>query len=151
MPENNTFQPITSQEQLDTLIAAAVKDAVSRFSDYESIKASAETAQNALSQAQATINNHRTEVEGLNAKIAGLELGAAKVRVANEIGLPFEFSERLTGKTEDELREDAKNLQRVIFNMNPPAPPMGSAEPVITNSNSENAALNEWLRNMKGE
>ena len=49
----------------------------------------------------------REEAEAARVK---LELDALKSRIANEIGLPAEFANRLDGDTEDELRADAQVL-----------------------------------------
>lgn len=145
------FTPITTQEELDKVVNAAVQAAVSKFSDYEAIKADAVRVQQALADANKVISGHANTVNELNAKISGLELSAAKIRIANELGLPFELGARLTGSNEDEIKADAQSLQKTLLNINQPAPPMFNPNPAPTSTKTEDEALLELLSKMKGE
>lgn len=145
------FKPITTQEELDAAINAAVTAAIGKYADYDSVKAEAGNTQRALTAATATIAEHESTVKSLNAKVAELELNAAKIRIANQVGLPFELSHRLSGSDEAELLADAQNLQKMILGVTQPAAPMYDPTPAPANTKKEDRALLELLSKMKGE
>ena len=145
------FENIKTQEDLDAAINAAVQEAITKYSDYDSVRSAANTAQSELKKAQAVISTHASTVESLNKKIADLEQGAARTRIANELGLPLSLSTRLSGSTDEEIRADAQKLMQDILGYNQPALPLGSPEPVITDKSDPNEPLLELLRKMKGD
>ena len=69
------FEPITTQEAFD----AAVADRLAPFADYDDLK-----AQNA----------------DYASRIHIFEMSELKTRIAHEVGIPFDLSQRLTGENE---------------------------------------------------
>ena len=74
------------------------------------------------------------------------ERTAMRSKVAYELGLPFEFAERLTGDTEDAIREDAGKIAALIGKQN--LPPLKSTEPIVE---GKDAAYKKMLNQLKGD
>lgn len=108
MPE---FTPITTQEEFDQAIAARLdrerRRVLAPFADYDEIKANLSTAQQTLSERDATIANLNTQLQSTRSDLA-------KTRIALEKHLPMELAGRLTGETDEELRADADNLSKLL-------------------------------------
>lgn len=99
------FEPITTQEKLDELLAAER----AKFEGFVSPD---------------SINDYEGRIKTLNSKIAKLEstnaeldkankaheLTALKNKVAREVGLRYELADRLSGTSEEEIRADAEKL-----------------------------------------
>lgn len=101
------FKPIETQEQFDKMVADRLQRQETKirteYADYEAIKKA--NAENAEKLANAT-----EQISGLNAKVKGFELSALKGKVAEEMGIPHGLSGRLSGETEEEIRQDAEKL-----------------------------------------
>ena len=111
------FTPIETQEAFENAIAERIEQARQeerdKYADYDDIK-------NQLSSANET---NATQAE----KIKQLEADALKRRIADETGLPPAMASRLAGESEDDLREDAisltKLLQRDVLPLRDPEAP----------------------------
>lgn len=145
------FKPINSQEELDAIVKTAVAEAIGKYADYDKVKNNAAAMQKALDAANSTISAHDAAVKSLNDEISSLKIAAEKTRIANELGLPFDFGARLTGTTEDEIKADALVLQKTLLGVKQPAPPMFNPTPEPEPVNSKNGAVSKWLQQMKGE
>lgn len=119
------FEPITTQEAFD----AAVADRLAPFADYDTLK-----AQNV----------------DYASRIHAFEVAELKTRVAHEVGIPFDLSQRLAGEDENAIRKDAQNLAKLLKPTAPKAPPR-STEP--SGDNSSRAALRAFTNDLmsKGE
>lgn len=130
------FTPITTQEQFD----AAIKDRIDRerakYADYDAIKQKAGEAdglKNDLQTAKAEITklqneakanegklaDHNKEVGALTERAEKAERSLLRRRIAEEEGIPSSLADRLSGKDEKELREDAKNLAKFVAKGSP--------------------------------
>lgn len=103
------FEPITTQEKLDELLAAER----AKFDGYVSPD---------------SINDYEGRIKNLNSKIAKLEstnveldrankaheLNALKNKIARESGLRAELADRLAGEDENAIRADAKALAELM-------------------------------------
>lgn len=89
------FEPITTQEAFD----AAVADRLAPFADYDDLK-----VQNA----------------DYASRIHAFEMSELKTRIAHEVGIPFDLSQRLTGENEDAIRKDAQSLAKLLKPQTPP-------------------------------
>ena len=118
------FEPITTQEAFDAAVEARLEQ-----------------------ERQTIAGNYQNQLETLQNQIAAHQRSESKLKVAREIGLPFEVAERLNGETEDELRRDAENLKR-IFNLQVEEP-MASTEP--NSVDPKKVAMRQMLQGMKGE
>ena len=112
------FEPITTQEAFD----AAVADRLAPFADYDDLK-----AQNA----------------DYASRIHAFEMSELKTRIAHEVGIPFDLSQRLTGENEDAIR-------KLLKPQTPKSPPR-STEPA--GGSSRRDALRAFTNDLmsKGE
>lgn len=99
------FEPITTQEKLDELLAAER----AKFEGYASPENVAEYEKRIK-----TLTDKAAKLEKTNAELDSAnkahELNALKNKVARESGLRYELADRLSGTTEEELRADAQKL-----------------------------------------
>lgn len=99
------FEPITTQERLDELLAAER----AKFEGYASPENVAEYEKRIK-----TLTDKAAKLEKTNAELDSAnkahELNALKNKVARESGLRYELADRLSGTTEEELRADAQKL-----------------------------------------
>lgn len=98
---------------------AAINEALKPYADYDAQKNRADTAEGKL----------------------------LRYRIAHESGLAYELAERLQGKDEKELREDAKTLAGLMRKKTPVAP-MASTEPA--NGDSKRSALRSLASTLTG-
>jgi alanyl-tRNA synthetase len=99
------FEPITTQEKLDELLAAER----AKFEGYASPENVAEYEKRIKTLTDKAAKLEKSNGE-LTAKNQAHELNALKNKVARESGLRYELADRLTGTTEEELRADAQKL-----------------------------------------
>lgn len=109
------FKPINTQEELDAVIGERLKrerkTISDQFSDYAALKKKADKYDSDIAALKQTIAER-------DSKIKGYETSSVKMRIAREEGIPFELMDRLTGETEDDIRNDAKAFSQLIGNMN---------------------------------
>lgn len=159
------FTPITSQEQFE----AALKDRLTRERESSAKKYEGYTSPEDLKKitddyakqiadltsaseaSQKKYAKYDEEIAARDAKIKGYETASLKTRVAHEEGLAFEFSTRLTGETEDEIRADAKALVHLIGSQKKTTVPSFTSEKdsEIGTNDAKREALRSVLRNMK--
>ena len=98
------FHPITSQEQLDRIIAKRIERTRNKFADYDELKNRAAAA-----------DELKTRAEQAEEKLAGLEKANQvqqwRTAAAKEYGVP---AEALRGADEKELKEHAKQLAELL-------------------------------------
>lgn len=123
--ESKEFKPITTQEELNSVIGDRIKRAkeaaAEKYADYDQLKAHvteyeariADLVQAADATAAKYANVDQTIAE-LRTKVAGYETASVKSRIAHEVGLPYGMSDRLVGSTESEIRADAESLKRAM-------------------------------------
>ena len=151
------FKAIETQEQLDAIIGERIRRAESKaaekYADYDSVKHQNDelTAQIAdltkqIKAKDEAISGNKEIVDNLNAKIKDYETRSVKTRIAHEVGLPYQFEDKLSREDEDAIREDAKKMASFIKT---PAAPIGSVEPTHEESDpvkSDMAALAKQLQ-----
>lgn len=100
-----------TQAELDAIVSDRLKRDRAKYADYEDLKAKAakldeieEAAKSDLQKATERANELQKELDGMKAADARRVMRDA---VAKETGVPADL---LTGATEDECREQAKNL-----------------------------------------
>lgn len=131
-----------TQEELDRIIEQRLARERKKYADYEKLKQAAEELQK-LKEAQ------MSEEERLQAKLAEYErkaaelelqlqearLESAKLRILDELGLPKSWASRIFGTTEDEIRQDAQELLKLLRSaqgVGAPTNPPGGKPPVFT-------------------
>ncbi len=119
---DNTQQTKTfTQEELERILAERLKREREKYKDYDELKKAAE-------ELQKIKESQMSEQEKLQAKLAEYErqllekereaaearLEATKLRILDEMGLPKSWANRIFGTTEEEIRQDAEELKRLL-------------------------------------
>ena len=156
-----SFEPITTQEQLNAVIGyrladakkAAAEAAAAEYADYNDIKAELETAKQQLAELGNSLNESTNAAAAKDATIADLQqqlsahvTNTVKMRIAQEYGLDLSLANRLNGTTEEEIKADAEALKAIVGNTVVHVP-MASTEP----QNDKDAPYRALLKGMKGE
>lgn len=142
-------KPITTQEDLDEIIAAKVAEAEKsiqeKFDDYDDLKSANEKYQTDLEALNKSMNENKQTFEAslaeANAKIKGYEQREIKIKVANEYGIPMEMIGRLNGDDEEAIRKDAESLSKFVK-------PQQQIPPLASTEQSAADSKQEALRNM---
>lgn len=119
------FKAITTQEEFDAAITARLtreRETVAKKyegytspEDLQKIKADYEKQIGELTKAAETAKTtHAAELAERDRTIAKYETDSVKTRIAHEIGLPYELAARLTGETEDDIRQDAETIKGLM-------------------------------------
>lgn len=145
------FTPITTQEQLDAVIAARLKrDRETQKKDFDS----------QIQERDAKINEYEKQIgelgkqleasgkkdetiKELEGRVKNYETASMRTRIAHEVGLPYELASRLTGEDEESVRKDAESLNKLIGHRS--AAPMASGEP-SPNKGRQSSTTEEGLR-----
>lgn len=144
MPE---FKAIETQEALDAIIRErlerqkkTVTDEVTKQYEGWISPADAKKSADQIAALTAQIGERDTKIADLTAKNSAYEISSVKMKVAHEVGLPYELAERLSGTTEEEIRKDADALAK--FAVHPQATPSFSSEtPVGSTTDAAYRAL----------
>ena len=150
------FKPINTQEEFDTAITARLKrereTTEKKYEGWLSPEAVAEQYKDHI-----TPEDVAKKYEGWaspeaiaekDAKIKGYETNSVKMRIAHEIGLPFELVDRLNGEDEASIRKDAEGFADIL-GKNTKASPLASTEP--PEADTKDAALLKMVQGLKGE
>ena len=144
------FKPINSQEELNTIIADRIRRAEEAakkpYADYDSLKTKTESYEKTIADLNDKIKGYEdekaksgTQVQELQDKIKSYETKATKIKIAHEVGIPYDIAERLTGDSEDDIRKDAENMARFIAQ--PQEAPLGNPEPAAATDDTDAALL----------
>ena len=89
---------------------------------------------------------YEKEITDRDAKIKTYETASVKARIAHEVGIPYELSNRLNGESEEDIRKDAESIKSFLGSGG--AAPLKDTEP---SGNNEQAAFKGMLSQLKGE
>lgn len=139
MSEEKTF----SQEELNSIVSERLNKEKEKYAkQVEELTHKAEayekqiaTFTSQLDEINKKVATHETELKERDAKIQSYETQSVKMRVAHEVGIPYELADRLSGTTEEEIKADAESMKGLINLSNPM--PRKAAEPVIQESDFE--------------
>lgn len=154
------FKPIETQEQLDSVIKGRLERAEKKYSEATAELQSKYDAQTSELEALKSTNTELNEkIKSYDEKYAGIdekinemqntiktyESDSVKTRICKEVGLPFELKGRLVGNTEEELRQDAEALSKIIPKNGAPSK---SSEVIPTENSEERNAFREMLNKL---
>lgn len=152
------FQPITSQEQLNSIIGDRIKraqeSAEKKYEGYlskEEVSKQVAVYQQQIDEISAAHSKDSETIKTLTAQVKSFETANLKSRVAHEMGLPYGMASRITGETEEDIRKDAQSLKELI-GTNKPQAPQATTEPRLTQNPEkaiENAAYRKLLDSIK--
>lgn len=110
-----------TQEELEKIIAERLKREREKYKDYEQLKKAAEelqkikesqmSEQEKLQMRLAEIEREKLERER---ELAELKTALVKQKVLTELGLPLSLADRIFGTTEEEIRQDAEELKKLL-------------------------------------
>lgn len=151
------FTPITTQEDFDKAIGERLKrerETVKKeYAGYLSPEDEKKKYEGYLSPAaeKEKYKGYLTPEEAAEKEkaIKGYEANSVKMRIAHEVGIPYELADRLTGENEEALRKDAEGLIKIMGSQAHKVPPLKSTEPPA--ADTKTAAYKSMLDNMKGE
>ncbi len=150
-----SFKAITTQEELDAIIGERLKrerETLSKkFSDYDEIKSQNEKYVKELNVLKSELEKNKESIgqlEELSKKNKMYEMESLKIKYALENGIPYRFASRISGNTEDEIKEDAENLAEV-FSRNVTVPPLKTTEKTV--EDDEERGYKKMLEQLEGE
>lgn len=153
--QGNQPEKTFTQAELDAIIADRLKREREKYKDYAELKKMAEEYQK-LKEAQ------MSETEKLQAKLAEYErqllekereaaearLESLKLRILDEMGLPKAWASRIFGTTEEEIRQDAEELKKLLGT---PGKPVGGGTNPVNTGNQSQVFTREQLKKMTPE
>lgn len=144
------FTPITTQEQLEAILAEKLKEMEKGASkELEELREKAgkiPELEKALENAKEKVAGHEKETGELRAKIKGYETNAVKTRIAHEVGIPYELAGRLSGEDEESIRKDAENMMKLVGRK--PTAPLADPEGIVKDKDEE---LRKMLNELDGK
>lgn len=151
-----TFEAITTQEQLDTIIKGRLERETKKHTEataelqkeLDTLKTSYNEASGKLKEYETKAAETATELERLHSQVKKYETDSVKTGICKEFNIPFEMRDRLRGETEDEIRADAQALSKLLPK---PVAPQRSTETVRSEKDIERDSLREMLKNLDKE
>ena len=129
---NEEFTPITSQEALDAVLkdrlnrqkekhVRELSEMAEKYKDYDVLRTQNDeysqqiTALNsALEESKQKVAGYDSQIAERDARISAYEVSIMKSNIAATYGLAPELAQRLSGNTEEELKEDAEKLSVIV-------------------------------------
>ena len=123
------FKPIETQEELDKIITNRLKrereSAEKRFDGWispEDHQKRIEEANKAFDDYKKAHENDEQTISDLTAKNKAYETASLKSRIAHEVGLSYEWIERINGEDEQSIRADAESIKKLVGSGRTPVP-----------------------------
>ena len=111
------FAPITSQEDLDKMLVPRLKrleKSIRADVKTELEKENERMVAEAAGDYKKIAEDAKAELKELRDKQKQQDTKDLKAKIAKEVGLPDDAIERVFGETEEEIRDDAKKLLKVV-------------------------------------
>lgn len=147
------FQPITSQEQLNSIIGDRIKRAQESVEKKYADFISPEEHQKSLADANKAFDDYKKAHESdeqtiadLTAKNKAYETSAMKSRIAHEVGLDYAWINRINGEDEKSIREDAESIKKLVGTGSVLMP---TKQPEPSTGDEKSAALRSVLDSIK--
>lgn len=153
------FTPINTQEEFDNMVKdrlarttkTVTEEVTKNFEGYVSPEELGKKTADYTKQIDALnvkVKDYDTSIADLTAKNKAYEQNSVKMKIAHEVGIPYELAGKLSGSTEDEIKEDAQTLSKFISKPN--TPPLANGEPAPNkNGTQTNGAVLSLLQKMK--
>ena len=129
---NEEFTPITSQEALDAVLkdrlnrqkekhVRELSEMAEKYKDYDVLRTQNDeysqqivVLNSALEESKQKVAGYDSQIAERDAKISAYEVSIMKSNIAATYGLAPELAQRLSGSTEEELKEDAEKLSLIV-------------------------------------
>ena len=153
MSEEKTF----SQEELNSIVSdrlnkekekfdKQLKELTEKNNAYEQ-QIAAFTSQ--LEEVNKKVAAHDSEIKERDGKIKAYETQHIKMRVAHEVGIPYELANRLSGDTEEDIKKDAESIKGLLGNQKQVPPLKGTEE--NNSGDSLDIAFRQLSRNLQNQ
>lgn len=121
MDNNNEFKAITTQEEFDAAIksrlerckTSTTEEVTKKYEGWVSPEDAKKTTEQLAALTKANDESKKT-IADLTAKNSAYEAARKKTQIAQEVGLPLELADRITGKDDEEMKKDAEALAAVF-------------------------------------
>lgn len=147
------FKPIETQEELDKIITNRLKrereSTEKRFEGWispEDHQKSVAEANKAFDDYKKAHENDEQTIADLTAKNKAYETASIKSRIAHEVGLSYEWIDRINGEDEESIRSDAESIKKLLGSGKAPLPTK-STEGAVTDAHT--LALKSVLSGIK--
>ena len=128
MPEE--FKAIETQEAFDAAIKSRLErntrtvteEVTKKYEGYmspEDVAKNNETYTKQIAELNDKLKGNETKIADLTAKNKAYEISSEKMKIANEVGIPFELADKLSGETAEEIKADAEKLARYTYRSQP--------------------------------
>lgn len=102
-----------------------------------------------LEEINKKVATHETEIQERDSKIQQYETQSVKMRVAHEIGIPYELASRLSGTTEEEIKADAESIKGLLGQQKAVPPLKGTED--VPEGNELDSAFRTLSRNLQNK
>lgn len=119
-PENSgtEFKPITSQDDLNRIIADRVSRERGKFADYEDLKVKASKLDQLEAEKLTETQRLQAQLDELSGKASAAEKANARLSVIASEGIPAEYQDLVHGDTPEALAASAKKAKELIDKAN---------------------------------
>lgn len=116
--DQKAFEPITSQEQLDSLLSARLaRQAASirkEYGDVDELREAAEKWKAEQEAKKSELDKATERANALEAELKQTRLEAMRAKIAADAKLPPALAARLAGETEADMKADAEALAELL-------------------------------------
>ena len=123
-----TFEAITSQEQLNAVLADRLKRERAKYGDYNDLKAKAARLDEIEQAAKSDLEKATEANAKLTAELEALKLNQLRTEIAVSKGLDPASARFLTGTTREQIEADADDLVKLTGSTPPEPRPARSPE-----------------------
>lgn len=157
MPEE--FKPIETQEAFDAAIKSRLErntrtvteEVTKKYEGYlspDEVATAKEEQAGKITELQEEIAGYKATISDLQAENKKHVNSTVKLRIAHEVGIPYELAEKISGETEEEIRADAENLAKYT-SRGKPAPKYSSEPP--EGKDTQKTAFREMLQSLNSK
>lgn len=150
------FKSIETQEAFDAAIKSRLErntrtvteEVTKKFEGYMSPDDVAKNNGNyekQIADLNEKLKGNDATIADLTAKNKAYEISSEKMRIANEVGIPLELADKLSGETAEEIKADAEKLAKYTHRVQPTPPFNGEKPPADT----KKAAYMDMLSSLK--
>lgn len=155
MPEE--FKPIETQEAFDAAIKSRLErntrtvteEVTKKYEGYlspDEVATAKEKQAGKITELQEEIAGYKATISDLQAENKKHVNSTVKLRIAHEVGIPYELAEKISGETEEEIRADAENLAKYTSARRQPTPKFSSESP--ERQDTQKLAYREMLQSL---
>lgn len=112
------FKPITSQDDLNRVIADRVSRERAKFADYSDLKAKAEQFEQLEAEKMTEAQKLQAQLNEQTERAAQAERERARLQVIADAAIPAEYHALVHGNTDEELKASAKVARELIDKAN---------------------------------